>query len=53
MADLLGAGLDWLDRQRERFLTRPVIYRRGAQEVTVSATVGRTLAPVRAAAGSS
>lgn len=43
MADLLGAGLDWLEQQRERFLTRPVIYRRGAQEVTVPATVGRTV----------
>ncbi len=43
MADLLGAGLDWLDQQRERFLTRPVTYRRGAQEVAVPATVGRTV----------
>lgn len=43
MADLLGAGLDWLDQQRERFLTRPVRYRRGAQEVAVPATVGRTV----------
>ncbi len=43
MADLLGAGLDWLDRQRERLLTRPVRYRRGAQEVAVPATVGRTV----------
>ena len=43
MPDLLGAGLDWLDQQRERFLTRPVIYRRGAHEVTVPATIGRTV----------
>jgi hypothetical protein len=43
MADLLGAGLAWLDQQRERFLTRLVRYRRGAQEAAVPATVGRTL----------
>jgi hypothetical protein len=49
MADLLGRGLAWLDRQRERHLTRPVVYRRlgtgGAvlQEATVSATIGRTI----------
>ncbi|MCK6490709.1 MAG: hypothetical protein L6R48_20860 [Planctomycetes bacterium] len=49
MTDLLGAGLAWLDQQRERFLARPVIYRRPAvgglpaQEVTVPATVGRTV----------
>jgi hypothetical protein len=43
VADLLSAGLDWLEQQRERFLTRPVRYRRGAQEVAVPATVGRTV----------
>jgi len=43
MADLLGTGLDWLDQQRERFLTRPVTYRRGAQEVAVPATIGSTV----------
>jgi hypothetical protein len=49
VADLLGAGLDWLEQQRERFLTRPVRYRRPAsggataQEVAVPATVGRTV----------
>jgi hypothetical protein len=40
--DLLGTGSIWLERQRARFLTRPVRYRRGAQEVLVGATVGRT-----------
>jgi hypothetical protein len=43
MPDLLDAGLAWLDRQRERFLTRPVLYRRGVQEATVPATIGRTV----------
>lgn len=49
MSDLLDRGLAWLDRQRERFLTRQVSYRRlGAggtvvQEVAAWATVGRTI----------
>lgn len=43
MADLLDSGLAWLDGQRERFLTRPVRYRRGSQEVGVPATIGRTV----------
>ena len=43
MPDLLDAGLAWLDRQRERFLTRPVVYRRGGQEAEVPATIGRTV----------
>jgi len=47
--DLLGNGLDWLERQRERFLARPVRYRRGSMDLPVPATVGRTL--FRLAAG--
>lgn len=43
MADLLDQGLAWLDGQRERFLTRAVRYRRGVQELTVNATIGRTV----------
>ena len=43
MVDRLGAGLAWLDRQRERFMTRAVTYLRGAQAVTVRATIGRTV----------
>jgi hypothetical protein len=43
MSDLLGAGAAWLERQRQRFLAKPVRYRRGAQEVVVGATVGRTV----------
>lgn len=42
MADLIADGLSWLDSQRHQHLTRSVVYRRGASEVTVSATVGRT-----------
>lgn len=43
MADLLRDGLAWLDRQREQFLTIRVRYRRGAQEVELPATIGRTV----------
>ncbi|MBA2480462.1 MAG: hypothetical protein H0V44_07350 [Planctomycetes bacterium] len=41
--DLLGDGLAWLEGQRVSFLAKPVRYRRGSQEVTVRATVGRTV----------
>lgn len=41
--DVLGSGLAWLERQRQQFLTRPVRYRRVAQEVPASATVGTTI----------
>ncbi len=41
--DLLRDGLDWLDRQRERFLARTIRYRRGALEAVLLATIGRTV----------
>lgn len=41
--DLLRDGLDWLDRQRERFLARSIRYRRGALEAVLLATIGRTI----------
>lgn len=41
--DLLRDGLDWLDRQRDRFLTRNVRYRRGSLVALLRATVGRTV----------
>ena len=41
--DVLGSGLAWLERQRQQFLTKPVRYRRAAQEVAASATVGTTI----------
>jgi len=43
MTDLLAQGAQWLDDQRQTHLTRTVVYRRGADEVQLSATVGRTL----------
>jgi hypothetical protein len=43
MKDFLGVGARWLEKKREEFLTIPVLYRRGTQEVQVTATVGRTI----------
>jgi hypothetical protein len=46
--DVLGQGFAWLEQQRIRFLTRPVLYRRlssggPALEVSAAATVGTTV----------
>ncbi len=43
MADLLQTGSDWLADQLKAHVSRPVVYRRGATEVAVQATIGRTL----------
>jgi len=43
LADVLGQGLAWLERQRQQFLTKPVRYRRATQEIAASATVGTTI----------
>lgn len=43
MTDVLQAGSNWLADQLKTHASREVVYRRGAQEVTVQATVGRTL----------
>jgi hypothetical protein len=43
MPDLLQTGLDWLADRLKEHASRPVIYRRGVQQVAVQATVGRTL----------
>jgi len=41
--DLLQRGSAWLERKRNRHLTRDVVYVRGADSVEVKATVGRTI----------
>ena len=41
--DLLQRGSDWLERKRNRHLTREVVFVRGADSVEVKATVGRTI----------
>jgi hypothetical protein len=43
MPDLLRTGSDWLADMLKEHASRPVVYRRGAEEVTVQATIGRTL----------
>lgn len=43
MADLLEQGSAFLEDQRHRHMTRPVVYRRASDEVSVSATIGRTV----------
>lgn len=43
MPDLLRTGSDWLTDMLKEHASRPVVYRRGAVEVTAQATVGRTL----------
>jgi hypothetical protein len=43
MPDLLQTGSDWLADQLKTHVSRPVVYRRGAAEVAVQATIGRTL----------
>ena len=43
MADLLDRGTEWLEAQRHKFLTRPVVYRRGESTVEVQATIGNTV----------
>jgi hypothetical protein len=43
MPDLLQTGSDWLADQLKTHASRPLVYRRGAQQVAMQATVGRTL----------
>lgn len=41
--DLLKFGSDWLVDQLKAHVARQVVYQRGASEITVTATIGRTL----------
>jgi len=41
--DLLEDGARWLEDQRLQFMTRKVLYQRGAASVEVNATVGKTV----------
>ena len=43
MADLLRAGQEWLANQLKAHASCTVTYLRGASQVSVSATIGRTL----------
>lgn len=42
MPDMLGQGSKWLEDQRHKHLSRPVVYQRGEESIELSATVGRT-----------
>ncbi len=41
--NLLGDGDSWLTAKRHESMSKAVTYSRGAQQVTVNATVGRTI----------
>ncbi len=43
MPDLLAFGMEWLADRLKAFAARSVIYRRGTEDVTVAAVIGRTL----------
>jgi len=43
VADLLEQSSAWLEDQREKFMSRTVIYQRGADTVEVTATIGQTV----------
>jgi hypothetical protein len=43
MPDLLQSGSDWLAEKLKEHASRPVVYQRGTQQVTLRATIGRTL----------
>jgi hypothetical protein len=43
VADLLEKSSAWLEDQREKFMSRTVIYQRGTDTVEVTATIGQTL----------
>jgi len=43
MPDMLHFGLEWLAGKLKDHASQPVVYRRGAEEIAVSATIGRTL----------
>jgi hypothetical protein len=43
MADMLQAGQEWLANQLKTHASNTVVYVRGSNQVSVSATIGRTL----------
>lgn len=43
MTDQLLQGAQWLDGQRHDYMSRAVVYSRGASAVEVQATIGRTV----------
>ena len=51
MPDLLERSSAWLENQRVKHMTRPVLYQRGAASVEVGATIGETVFQVDDGAG--
>jgi hypothetical protein len=43
MADMLQSGQEWLADQLKQHASRPVVYGRGIEQVSVQATIGRTV----------
>jgi hypothetical protein len=43
VTDLLERSSAWLENQRVKHMTRPVVYQRGAESVEVPATIGQTV----------
>jgi hypothetical protein len=43
MGDMLSEGLAWLAEKLKVHASRPIVYRRGTDEVTLQAVIGRTL----------
>lgn len=43
MGDVLADGMAWLEDKRQQHLTGTVVFRRGADQVSLSATIGRTV----------
>jgi hypothetical protein len=43
VADVLAKASAWLEDQRARHLTQPVVYQRGADTIPVLATIGTTI----------
>jgi len=43
MGDMLSEGLAWLAEKLKVHASRPIVYRRGADEMTLQAVIGRTL----------
>ena len=40
---MLKNAMSWLESQRKKYLSNPVIYRRGKQSAEIPATIGKTL----------
>jgi len=44
--DFLQRGTAWLDRQRTKHLSQPVVYQRGGESIGIAATLGATTVEV-------